>query len=700
MNTFYDAFSDGYERAENEMAQKILGALVWYEHYVGEVFALSYDYASVLIHDADRQQVGGIPSLCFLVATRINPDKKELEYKTEDASVILLRVMNAEPLPDDDEATRIRIQSAQNVTGYLDQHWDGRTGMDMVTHHLLSYAGVRCRVIGTFYLTQAAENPDDGTKHPPLVLQFGSDISNYYPNRGLKVYRPSGEALEMIVNYRDPQHLGDLYNQHEVQIGTVRYASTNRPFQGVDSVRVSIAPADLLGQKTALFGMTRTGKSNTTKVLAKSVFELRFASPNPLRVGQLIFDPDGEYANENAQDSGNALKNVWRAHPKGQRKDVVTYGILAHPNDPNRRLMLLNFFTDANLQVGKEIIDDLLVGHEAQYIQHFRQVSFVRPAARSGSQDIRYRRRVLVYRALLAQAGFTPSKDVQPGTARLFNAKLIEALQSCEGERSAEYQSAATILSTPHPTWAQLAMAFEALARFMREKEYRAFEEWYIRDRPNASGYVWADEDLKKLLTMFIYSNGVRQIGLARPQHTDLVEQDYADEIYEHLSAGRLVIVDQSSGDPGTNDASARRIMWRIFTGHRELFRQGKQRNEIPDVLVYAEEAHNVLPSSRENDLTDVWVRAAKEGAKYHLGLVYITQEVSSIQRNILANTANWFIGHLNSTDETRQLSKFYDFADFERSILRAQDRGFLRVKTLSNPYVVSVQVDRFEMPA
>lgn len=690
----FDSINSSKEKEARDWFKKLIQP----EQYVGELYSINYETAKVIIHNYYRQKVGGIASLSFLIATRINPNgDSEIKFTEEDSSVILLRVMDSTSLPQDVEAERIRVETAQRVSGEDDKLWDV-TAMDARTKNLFDFAGLQCRIIGTFFLDEDLYNSE-----APLSLRFGSDISNYYPNRGLKVYKPTSEALKEIINYCDPANIREqkerFNNIKRVKLGNVRYASTNRRFQQVDDVPVFIYPSDLLSQKSALFGMTRTGKSNTTKIIAKSVYELRMPSSSdemPLRIGQLIFDPNGEYANENVQDNNNALKNVYKLNRGAHKNDeVVTYGITNHPNDTDRKLMLLNFYLDDNLQIGKDIIDRLLEDDGTNYIKAFCQVAFEKPDENDRGAFTRFKRVVLVYRSILARAGFAIPNNIRVTTKGLFNQDLLNTMRGSQSNSASDYISAASILSEENPSLNQLANAFESLDKFIRtENDYRDFERRYINS--SSSGEPWADSNLKNLLGVFQYQNGAKKIGRAKDLHSPITSSDFAADIYEQLKQGKLVIVDQSCGAPEINKSSAKRIMKKIFDENQKLFIKGE--DKIPEILVYIEEAHNILPAGNDLDLSDIWVRTAKEGAKYKIGMVYATQEVSSIQKNILRNTSNWFIAHLNNTDETKELCKYYDFKDFEPSIRRAQDKGFLRVKTLSNPFVIPVQVDKFEI--
>jgi hypothetical protein len=56
---------------------------------VGELFSINYETARIVIHDNARKNIGGIPSLCFLIATRIDPFALDnIDFKQEGASFI------------------------------------------------------------------------------------------------------------------------------------------------------------------------------------------------------------------------------------------------------------------------------------------------------------------------------------------------------------------------------------------------------------------------------------------------------------------------------------------------------------------------------------------------------------------------------------------------------------------------------------
>jgi DNA helicase HerA-like ATPase len=175
------------------------------------------------------------------------------------------------------------------------------------------------------------------------------------------------------------------------------------------------------------------------------------------------------------------------------------------------------------------------------------------------------------------------------------------------------------------------------------------------------------------------------------------VDRPFEQDVIERLRAGQIVIVDLSQGDPEVQRLYSERICRAVFADAMARFIDARPNNFLQ---FYFEEAHNLFPRKDDRDLSQVYNRLAKEGAKLHLGLIYATQEVSSISGNILKNTQNWFIAHLNNEDETREVRKYYDFGDFADGLVRfsaADDKGFVRMKTYSNPFVVPVQIDRFQ---
>ena len=137
----------------------------------------------------------------------------------------------------------------------------------------------------------------------------------------MKVIKPGLDALEAIVNFVDPIRLkkatedalamGMKRSPKSFHIGNVRFTSAAHmsSLASQSGAAVRIFPGDFLGRRTAVFGMTRTGKSNTTKSMVSAVMMSSLETDLP--VGQVIFDVNGEYSNANNQDQGSSIADVF-----------------------------------------------------------------------------------------------------------------------------------------------------------------------------------------------------------------------------------------------------------------------------------------------------------------------------------------------------------------------------------------------------
>jgi hypothetical protein len=309
---------------------------------------------------------------------------------------------------------------------------------------------------------------------------------------------------------------------------------------------------------------------------------------------------------------------------------------------------------------------------------------------------MRWEVKVAAYQALLAKAGF-----IQPAGLRI----RFRANADVRNQVAPWYQD--TVGTAPPDPSAglsgQQAIDWFTGARSANRNLHPSLGGAGGRAATNllrsSSGGDWLDAEGIALLNMLAQRNsndafirGVRVLDSAREYHSPTRTRAVEAEIYEHLIAGKIVIVDLSVGPTFIRDRVSNRIANHLFLRSQETFLAG----QVPaTIVVYIEEAHNLI--NREAKLTDTWPTIAKEGAKFRIGLVYATQEPSSIHPNILSNTENWVVTHLNNDDELRVLSKFYDFADFSKSLKRATDVGFARIRTLSGKFVVPVQVDLFE---
>lgn len=635
--------------------------LVQKENFVGWIYNIDYDSAKVMTNDLWKSNVLGVPHNCFLVAASFNPDEFS-KASEEEQEVILLRVIGTAKLPQDDDIIQTKIDHYQQQDEVFSAN-----DFDDLTKNQVQFGGLDCRVLGTFFKREGK-------------LWLGSDIESFSAATKLNVYKPRKDALKIISNFVDPlrkekaedeaKELGIEKGIEPFQIGTVRYTSTDRLHRKNEDelVPVSIQPSDFLARRTAVLGMTRTGKSNMIKHTVSVVKKV--ADDSETNIGQIIYDLNGEYANANKQDKG-AISEVYP-------DETVRYRMLetdGFEELQNNFYIQLNEGLSIIRRVVKENKDD-----GANDVSIFLNTSLDEPDQRMRGDYNRWEVRVAAYKCLLNRANFAPPQNTEIKFTA--NKKVREEVKDKGGP-------------TKDPKYGLTLQ--EATDWFLACRE--AHHDDQVDLTSSSSNKDWLDNDTVAILNMLARENqggtfikGYGVLTDAKKYHSPRRKQEVGKEIYKHLENGKIVILDLSVGNPELREKISEQIATDIFNNSMQKFVRGES---PPNIVVYTEEAHNLIGKGEE--LSNTWPRLAKEGAKYRISLVYATQEVSSVHPNILANTENWFITHLNNENEIKELTKFYDFDDFSRSLLRAQDVGFARVKTLSSPFVIPTQINLFD---
>ena len=549
--------------------------------FVGYVLELGYDTAKIITSDPYKLAVGGIPRGSFLIMTPVSAANAPPHFT-------LLRVTGVSPTP----------LSNQVQQTYFELHKKSMPELDRWTQSELQWGALDCDVLGMFYA--------DPTNMQRLA--FSGDVNNVVSAHRYKVFSPDEALLKVVVN-------GTVKPEQQFEIGRLRTMECGLSSNGgASNIPVNISIRDFRGCRTAMFGKTRLGKSNVVKLIAQGILE---STKSDNSIGQLIFDINGEYANDNPQDGNKSIRSAYESR-------CQVYALTKRAATPSKPLRL-NFYEKPESCI--EIIASMLEQDNkmSNYVRSFANVklpSIESIATMGPDEKTRPIRKIQMYWAILKKAGFQAdetrlrSKGLTSRNTKHFDPHFNKDL------RTAAYQG---VRNTPPPGEPQsldeLVSELEVITQFRRENP---------NDPSLQSGNkAMFDADDAALLEFLSPASGSGPTILRGYMAYHASDAgDFIADILALLDAGKTVILDLGNATDQIRRYFADMLSKAVF-GHQEQKFVG---NNLAGhfVQLYFEEAHNLFPPESK-DLTGVYARFAKEGAKFHIGMVYSTQSPSTI---------------------------------------------------------------------
>jgi uncharacterized protein len=170
------------------------------------------------------------------------------------------------------------------------------------------------------------------------------------------------------------------------------------------------------------------------------------------------------------------------------------------------------------------------------------------------------------------------------------------------------------------------------------------------------------------------------------------------EDIFLYLGQGKTIIIDLSLHDSTDAGIISTILVRKLFEHNKAKFTSNEPKDVI-ETVIFVEEAQNVLSDELVKTNANPFVRCAKEGRKFKLGMVAITQRPSAISEEIRTQAENFFAFHMGNSDDIRALVKsniHYEgvISDF---LQRETIAGNLYLVSSDKPFVVPLRVLEFE---
>jgi len=171
------------------------------------------------------------------------------------------------------------------------------------------------------------------------------------------------------------------------------------------------------------------------------------------------------------------------------------------------------------------------------------------------------------------------------------------------------------------------------------------------------------------------------------------------DYVCKYLREGKTVVIDLSMKDSAESSIISTVLVRKIFEVNKASYTTEEDIGEPIPCVIFVEEAQNVLSDEFVKSNANPFVRIAKEGRKFGIGIVAITQRPSAISEEIRTQAENFFAFHMGNSDDIHALIKSNTNYDgvIAKFIQSETIPGNLYMVSSTQAFVLPLRVYEFE---